>query len=564
MLPRWLQTKGFISDQTIQDDAVGLMSAAEHENEVDESIKASKPELLLPTGSRRLTQSLSIVVRLLGLLTPRIFSKPKERRLHDTSFLDGLRGVAALFVVLYHATLPFYPTVRQGYMSSETATNILGAPILRIWLSGPAMVDVFFIISGYVLSAKALKLSRQEQVEQAYETIASSVFRRGARIYIPCFFSTFISGVFQQMGFLNGEPFRPYPPAPSWADQFYLWWHSTLDYISPFDMTGHVFEQATWTIPIEFKGSLLVFLTCLGLARSSSLFRFSFLMLMAMFLLWHQWMFLFTFAAGMVCADIAIALKARQAKTQTPASVLANVATGTLTVNGDVQFYQDSGPYYDSPKTEVCTPPAAANSLEFAELPISITDAHRHSSTLSGVPHVLSNILHQGCYFLLFLLSIYLISLPTPQDSPSTTPGYQTLYNILTPASWRAVGAPTHQLWPNIGAVLLVLTLDQAGPQSIYQAIFTNRFAQYLGDISFSLYLLHSMVLYGFSSHVIRGLCDVVGCGVGDIGGEGWGRGIVLLMTILITAPVLAWASEVFTTLVDDNAIRWARMMRKW
>jgi peptidoglycan/LPS O-acetylase OafA/YrhL len=70
-------------------------------------------------------------------------SPPQNHAWHDG--LEVLRGVAALAVLLFHA-LPVF-----GLM-------IPGTP-LRLALAGWIGVDVFFVISGYVITASALRAS---------------------------------------------------------------------------------------------------------------------------------------------------------------------------------------------------------------------------------------------------------------------------------------------------------------------------------------------------------------------------------------------------------------------
>ena len=69
-----------------------------------------------------------------------------------------------------------------------------------------------------------------------------------------------------------------------------------------------------------------------------------------------------------------------------------------------------------------------------------------------------------------------------PQDDPELVPGYRSLV-YYTPTTYRARKIEGY-IWPFVGAFLLVFSLDHA---LFLQNIFTTRFAQYLGKISFSL-----------------------------------------------------------------------------
>jgi len=87
----------------------------------------------------------------------------KPRTLYPTSYLDGLRGVAALFVVFNHYVAQYFPYITYGWMSGDGSDSVRGynnrlvqLPIIRAIYSGTFMVTIFFVISGYVLSHKAL------------------------------------------------------------------------------------------------------------------------------------------------------------------------------------------------------------------------------------------------------------------------------------------------------------------------------------------------------------------------------------------------------------------------
>jgi hypothetical protein len=88
----------------------------------------------------------------------------EPRKLHLTSYLDGLRGVAALFVVFAHYQATFFPYLGAGWHQkgqredgTEKANNyIVQFPIIRTFYAARFMVSIFFVISGYVLSQKSL------------------------------------------------------------------------------------------------------------------------------------------------------------------------------------------------------------------------------------------------------------------------------------------------------------------------------------------------------------------------------------------------------------------------
>jgi peptidoglycan/LPS O-acetylase OafA/YrhL len=110
-----------------------------------------------------------MVLSILSSLKPS-FLRPaptaKRRQLHRTSYLDGLRGVAALFVVFAHYEATYFPSLDLAWHAGcvvgvesaecQQESSVLQLPIVRGLYNGPFMVAIFFVISGHVLSQKAL------------------------------------------------------------------------------------------------------------------------------------------------------------------------------------------------------------------------------------------------------------------------------------------------------------------------------------------------------------------------------------------------------------------------
>ena len=206
----------------------------------------------------------------------RIWADAKQQyRLHPTSYLDGLRGLASFIVFICHYTEPnhgyFVPA--YGRNGDNIPSSFLQLPYVRIIYSGRPMVHIFFVISGFVLSYKPLKSIHQGSQEKCFTVLASSTFRRPIRLFLPCIIDTFVIAVLMQFGAL-------YKPVPSnWVAMrdwvvgvFYrvCWpWDWDHEMWPPFD--GHL-----WTIPIEFNHSMLLFLAIMCMSRLRLLLRQAF------------------------------------------------------------------------------------------------------------------------------------------------------------------------------------------------------------------------------------------------------------------------------------------------
>ncbi|GEC75563.1 hypothetical protein GCM10010213_17640 [Microbacterium maritypicum] len=76
--------------------------------------------------------------------------------------LDGLRGVAAVMVVVYHFLLATslsdeYLRVLSGETSSSPVVGLIANTPLRYLVMGPEAVIVFFVLSGFVLVLPMLR-----------------------------------------------------------------------------------------------------------------------------------------------------------------------------------------------------------------------------------------------------------------------------------------------------------------------------------------------------------------------------------------------------------------------
>lgn len=101
-----------------------------------------------------------------------------------------------------------------------------------------------------------------------------------------------------------------------------------------------------------------------------------------------------------------------------------------------------------------------------------------------------------------------------------------------------------------IAAACIILAVLSLGWLSRF---FELRPLQYLGKISFSLYLIHWIVLYGFSCDIFNRL---ISHHVGYIPS--------FLITFAISVPLIFAISHVFTKYIDARSIGWSKAIGTW
>lgn len=178
------------------------------------------------------------------------------------NYLDGLRGLAAIIVMLYHYFLSFYPALfskqLQHSHTSQNTEAVISNSIFSFVFNGNFAVCLFFVLSGYVLSIKFF-------FKKSNESPISGILKRYIRLVIPIV----ISILFSYLIIL----FSGYSNIQTAQHTFSNFWLSNLWKISPSFIDalkeGFVdsvfyggsieYNPVVWTMNLEFMGSILVF-----------------------------------------------------------------------------------------------------------------------------------------------------------------------------------------------------------------------------------------------------------------------------------------------------------------
>lgn len=185
------------------------------------------------------------------------------KSIHPTAWLDGMRGIAALLVHVYHLS---YST--HDVMTAWTPTgkrDFLRLPLIRFFYNGHFMVSIFFVLSGYALSYKPVKQIRKGDIQPMLEGLASSVFRRWLRLYLPCFFSTLMIVVLLRVSAYDWTRKTAFDDKiltahhevhaqrfETLSKQMAIWGSAFWAFANPFMRTPIYIDGHLWTIPLEY------------------------------------------------------------------------------------------------------------------------------------------------------------------------------------------------------------------------------------------------------------------------------------------------------------------------
>jgi peptidoglycan/LPS O-acetylase OafA/YrhL len=184
----------------------------------------------------------------------------------STSFLGGLRELAALLVLIQHYIGYFGQSIHEHGFGERGNYHLASFPFVRILFSGGnAAVAVFFVLSGYVLSKSPLALIRNGKRSACAASLLSAIIRRPIRLYGPPIGTAFVYAM------LLHAPWHIVPqvswcrPKESILAEAVNWLAESIKFFNPFQTHGssnHVwysYDIVAWTIPVELKGSILIY-----------------------------------------------------------------------------------------------------------------------------------------------------------------------------------------------------------------------------------------------------------------------------------------------------------------
>ncbi len=224
-------------------------------------------------------------------------------KVRRVAYLDGLRGLAALLVVFFHASSAFIPAIVFGTERGGVAHVFYATPILNVWMQGNFMVCVFYALSGFALAYATL-------ARGGVASAISGLVRRYPRLAIPTACATVLAFVMLKLKVLRVAKAAALSHsawlAGTWQFQPSLKSAVREGAIGVFGTHGSAYDPPLWTMHNELRGSLIVFAVLIFAPR-----RWTRVVAYAALALLTFHSYLLGFVAGMAICELTLAYQQR-------------------------------------------------------------------------------------------------------------------------------------------------------------------------------------------------------------------------------------------------------------
>jgi peptidoglycan/LPS O-acetylase OafA/YrhL len=411
----------------------------------------------------------------------------------STDFLDGIRGIASLIVLITHTTANTHQELFFGFGSGPSGKYyVLQLPFLRLMYGGSSMVAMFFVVSGYVLSFNSLQNARSARWDTMFSQLSSSILRRTARLLFPTMLVSGTTMVFAQLGAFDNYSISSsnihWPvqamKSSSIFEQMMIWGKETWVQFRPWTWNSlgpdYMYGLQFWTIAIELRCSMILYLFITATThlryRPRQLLSASFQCFCMLSGRWDVALFLY----GMFLADIHVQHE---------------------------ETYGGYGPL-------------------------------RGMSDCSHNRYLTSTLLIAGLY-----LSC------NPDLGAKGAPGFALLYHLV-PSAYPELEA--FRFWLAIGAAMVIYAISHS---SSFQKFFHLSVVQYLGKISFSLYLVHALVVSSLGAWTFKLMFYVIGSG------ENWQYELSWFVMFLVVLVSGICTADLLWRFVDIPVVKMTKMV---
>ena len=254
---------------------------------------------------------------------------------------DGLRGVAALMVVLSHIIVAFRPQMYFGIEKSAV-------PTMQTWfatnpffvsVNGSFAVYIFFVLSGFVISASA---------DRSRSSLPAIAVARVIRLSLPCAASLVFTAALINLGLTSASRAAEIvghwwiKQLPGSFDNSLPWSNVLKEAFGWYYVTGLSYVNGVlWTMRRELLGSLAIYVLFFFVHRSLCRAVAGLLIFFAL-VHWDLEPFYYVcFVAG------SLLYLARSALARTPSMIGAAALFAGLILGGKPFFAPPAGTFYD-------------------------------------------------------------------------------------------------------------------------------------------------------------------------------------------------------------------------
>ncbi|CAK1366415.1 hypothetical protein CB0940_09197 [Cercospora beticola] len=453
---------------------------------------------------------------------------PAQQSPSRTASYDGLRGIACLIVFNFHFLYPYTKTITHGFAVERNPNDPIWnhphqLPVICLLVRGRAMVTLFFAISGYVLSYNFLEstLHSNDDPTKRWTRLSSLTFRRWMRLFLPATISMTIVMFASFIGaFDSGREFQKssewltgwweqHPPrmenfGAQLQDFAKMWW----DWQTPFQWRLYysLYDPHTWTIPVEFRGSLVLFVVLLGSAGLKQGWRMGVFGLVTGFCFASKRWDAAAFVGGALVADLHLW-----------------EGGGEAGGNGGEMDEKDCLPRW------------------------------KGEGKVAGVftPRITKYVL-TAIKTMLLVASLWILSFP--DDEAWKTPGFSWL-NDVTPSPYKTQDLHPYKFWHAFAAAFVLWSIQRL---SYVQGFFCLSVPQYLGKISYAFYLVHGPLLHGAGFALQPRLFEALGAADST---AKWVGCLILGWVTMLTLSIIV--AHLFWMVVDVPLVKFAKWMER-
>ncbi len=177
-------------------------------------------------------------------------------------YLDGIRGLMALNVIIAHFTIVFYPETQLQYFAENTDSilKIFASSPLSVFVNGNAAVQYFFVLTGFLVARSSfLRPLGHDQI-----------LRRSVNRYLRLLPMVVVTTVFTYLTMCLGLQFHldinPLLPNQNFLPVYCNFEPSVFNllinsFVYPF-IRSSAYVGPFWTIRYEFFGYILSMVVC--------------------------------------------------------------------------------------------------------------------------------------------------------------------------------------------------------------------------------------------------------------------------------------------------------------